>query len=162
MIKSKLLVSLILILLVVLQSTILDYIKIFNTKPDILLVAIVIISLSFDLKWVLIFSYFTGFLKDILAVLPLGLNTLVLPLLGFLIFRLSKKIVIETNYMITVAIFISLIFENLAVSLLLIPLQLNFSLGIFFRLTIVSSVYTALLFFLLSKIIRIPDITSHS
>lgn len=162
--KIKLLLGIILVLSVILQSTFFDHIKIFNVKPDLMLIAIVIISLSLDFKWIMVFSYFSGFLKDVLAALPLGVNTLVLPLIAFFIFRLSKRIVLETNYAISITIFMASLFENLIVSLLLIALEFDISIGVFFRLTIISSIYTSVVFLLTSKalnFLKIKQLLPH-
>lgn len=154
-IKTKIIIGCILISLVVLQSTLLDYIKIFNVKPDLVLVAIIIISLSLDLKWVMMFSYLAGLFKDTLGIEPLGLNILALPLIGFLVFKLSKKIIIETNYMKIATVFTAVILENLIAILCLILMGSGIPIGIFFRFTIVGSIYTALLFPLVYRLVGI-------
>ena len=159
--KKKLIIAFILILLVILQSTALDYLKIFNVKPDLVLAALIILGLSLDLKWVMVFSYLAGFLKDMLGSLPFGLNTLAFPLLGFLVFKLSKKIAIETKYMKAATVFMAVILENLIAFVCFIFTGLDISLGIFSRFTIVSSIYTVLILILIFKIIRIPKIATH-
>lgn len=159
--KTKFIIGFILILLVILQSTVLDYIKIFNVKPDLVLATVIIVGVSADLKWVMVFSYLAGFLKDILGTSPFGLNTLVFPLLGFLSFKLSKKIAIETEYMKAATVFMAVILENLIAFLWLIFTGLDISLGIFSRFTIISSIYTVLILILIFKIIRIPEIAPH-
>jgi len=155
-VRTKLIIGLILVLSVILQSTVFDYLKIFNVKPDIVLIAVVILGLSLKLKWVMIFSYFAGFLKDMLGGLPFGINVLVLPLLGFLVFKLSKRMAIETRYLKTALVFIAVISQNLVVSLLIVLLKLDISIGVFSRFAVISSIYTAVVYFYLSKIIRIP------
>jgi len=155
-VRTKLIIGLILVLSVILQSTVFDYLKIFNVKPDIVLIAVVILGLSLKLKWVMIFSYFAGFLKDMLGGFPFGINVLVLPLLGFLVFKLSKRMEIETRYLKTALVFIAVISQNLVVSLLIVLLGLDISTGVFSRFAVISSIYTAVVYFYLSKIIRIP------
>jgi len=160
--KTKLIIAITLIFLVILQSTTLDYLKLFNTKPDLVLIAIVLIALSLKFKWVMLFGYLAGFLKDALATQTIGLNTLVLPLIGFLVFRLSKKIDIESDFMKSALIFMATFLENLLIWFLLIFLGTDISLGIFFRFTLVGSIYTALLFFLFSKKILTPKLSTQS
>jgi rod shape-determining protein MreD len=149
--KPKIFTCVVLILLAILQSTVLDYLKIFNVQPDILLIAVIIIALSRDLKSVMVCSYFAGFVKDLLGGMPLGINTLILPLLSFLVFRLSKEIVIESNYMRASVIAIAVILENLCALLAVSILKWDFPLAVFFKSAIIGSAYTASLFLILSQ-----------
>jgi rod shape-determining protein MreD len=160
--KTKLIIGIILVFLVILQSTTLDYLKLFNTKPDLVLIAIVLIALSLKFKWVMLFSYLAGFIKDTLATQTIGLNTLVLPLIGFLVFRLSKKIDIDSDFMKSALIFMATFLENLLIWFLLIFLGTDISLGIFSRFALIGSIYTALLFLLFSKKIITPKLSAHS
>ena len=158
--RTKIIIGCILILLAILQATALDYLKVFNIKPDALLVAIIIVSLFLEWKWVLIFSSLAGALKDIFAALPLGLNTLIFVLLASAVFKLSKKIIIETNYAIISTVFVSAVLLNLIAGILCVFLGIDITLGAFLRATIIGSLYTTLLSPLIIRLVRLSGIDS--
>jgi rod shape-determining protein MreD len=160
--KIKLTAGSVLILLVILQPTLMSWFRIFGVEPDLVLAAVVIIGLSLDLKWVLLFSYAAGLLKDSLGILPLGVNTLVLPLLGFAANRLSRRMVIEADYVIATVVFIAAVSHNLIISLLLVIMGLNISMGMSSRIILIGAIYTASLFLLFSKLIRLSGIKFRS
>lgn len=159
--KVKIVTGLILISLVIFQSTLINYFRIFSTKPDLVYATVIIISLSFELKWVMIFSYCGAILLDSLSGLPFGFNTLVLPLLAFLIYRLSRKIDIEGNYMKAAIIAVAMLAKSIAFLFLFLISGLNISAGIFLKFMIIGCLYTTLIFLLLVKINRLSLILQH-
>jgi len=156
--KIKLKAGLVLILLVLLQSTLFSRLEILGAEPDLVLAVVVIIGLSLDLKWVLLLSFAAGLLKDSLGILPAGLNTLVLPLLGFAANRLSRQMLIEADYVTAAVVFIAAISYNLVIPLLLAIMGSPVSLGISSRIILIGAIYTTLLFLLFSRLSRLPGI----
>ncbi|MEI6631983.1 MAG: rod shape-determining protein MreD, partial [bacterium] len=71
-------------LLALLQATVLDYLKFFWVKPDLLLAVVVIASLSFRMRWAILSAFLAGFLKDVMGVYPFGINTIFFPLYSLL------------------------------------------------------------------------------
>jgi len=140
----------------ILQVTLLDYLKVFGVKPDLLLICVVIASVSLELKWVLFFAIFSGFLKDIFAPGAFGINILMLPLWGFLTRQLSKKISIDNDSRRMVLIFVIVIFNDIASRMIFLFLgNPSISLGIFLRIIILESLYTALVSPLVFRIIKL-------
>ncbi len=142
-------------IIAIIQSTLLDYIKIFGVKPDFLLISVVIVSLNLELKWALVLSICAGFLKDALGINAFGINTLLFSLWSFLIMRLSKKISIDNNLIRAVLVFIAVIFNDIVKILTFLFLG-NFFVpfSILIRTAFLESMYTALVSTLAFKIIK--------
>lgn len=129
---------------VILQATLLDSFKIFGVKPDLLLIVIVITDTIFDLKWALCLGIFAGILKDSLGANVFGINTLLFPLWVFLIAKLSKKILLDSNFIRVMLIFIIGILHGIVTRLIFLALGNTIvSLGVFLRITFLESLYTA-------------------
>ena len=137
-----------------LQTTILNCVNIFNVKPDLLLISVIIASLSFKPQWAISLSTFAGILKDIFSVNVFGLNTILFFLWSFLIIKLSRKILFDSNYVRFVLIFIIAILNNIIIRLIFLFLDNFISLGLFLRITFIESLYTALILPLALKFAR--------
>jgi rod shape-determining protein MreD len=128
----------------ILQATVLNSVRVFNVKPDILLVIAAFLSLECDLRWALLLSVFAGVLKDALIGNPFGLNAFMFALWSLLIFRVSRKISIETRL---ARLLLILIVAGL--NILVAKLRLSFTAetippGIFLRTAVLEVVYTVL------------------
>jgi rod shape-determining protein MreD len=140
------------VILGVLQTTVLDFFRVFGVKPDLLLISVVIGSLVFGFKRAFILSVFAGVFKDALGVNIFGINTLLFPLWSFLIARLNREITIDYNLVrIALAFIISLI-HNTITGLILIYSGSVIPPGLFLRIVFLQSVYTALILPLVFKI----------
>ena len=148
---KKLIFISVIIILVLLEATVLNYVNIFNVKPDLLLISVIIASLFFAPGWAISLSIFAGILKDIFSVNAFGMNTILFFLWSFLIIKLSRKIIFDSNYIRLALIFIIAILNSI-ISRLIFLFSGNFiSWGIFLRITSVESLYTALIFLLVLK-----------
>lgn len=137
------------------QVTILNNFRIFNVKPDLLLISVVMASLYFEFKWALLLSIFIGILKDALCINTFGINTLLFPLWAFIIIKLSKKISVDNNFIRVVFVLIITIFNIIITKLMFLFLNsFVIPLGIFIRTAFIESLYTALIFPLVFKIIK--------
>ncbi len=141
---KKLFFLFIIIILGVLQPTLLDYFKVFSVKPDLLLISVVIASLVFDLRWAFVLSVFAGFFKDIFGTSTFGINTIMFALWSFLIVRLSKEISIDSDTRRIALLFIITAIHNTITGLIFIYSGRLVPLGIFLRVVIVESIYTAI------------------
>lgn len=137
-----------------LQTTILNCVNIFNVKPDLLLISVIIASLFFEPQWAISLSIFSGILKDIFSVNVFGLNSILFFLWSFLIIKLSRKITFDNNYVRVVLIFIIALLNNIIMRLIFLFLDNFISLGIFLRITFIESLYTALILPLALKFTR--------
>lgn len=137
-----------------LQVTILNYFKIFNIKPDLLLICAVIASLTFELKWALTFSLFSGLLKDVFAINSFGINSALFILWSFLIVRLNREISLESNVLRAGLVFIITFLHSIISGLIYTYSGRFVPLGILLRIIIIQSVYTALVLPIVYKFIK--------
>lgn len=134
------------IIFALLQATILDCIKLFGVKPDLLLISVVISSLFFELRWALALAVFIGMLKDIFGVNIFAINTIILPLSSFLIIKLSKEVSLDNNFVRALLVFIIVVFNNTVMRLIFFSFaKFAIPLGVFLLITFLESLYTALI-----------------
>ncbi len=136
-----------------LQLTMLDYFKIFNIKPDLLLICIIFFSLALEPKYALALSVFAGILKDISGSGQYGLNTLMFALWSFSVMRLAREITIDYDLIRMLVVFAVALLHNIVSGLVLVSSGASVPFGIFFRIVIVGSMYTALVSLLVFKVI---------
>jgi len=70
--------------IIIFQSTLLNKMEIFNTKPDLVLIVIVIFSNYFGSLKGELFGAASGLVEDFITLSPLGFNTFVRTLTGYL------------------------------------------------------------------------------
>lgn len=121
-----------------LQVTLADYFKVFTVKPDLILIAMVLVNLLLSRGWAFVLSVFAGMLKDILCVNAFGTNTLIFALWSFLIIKLSRKISLE-NTCLRAALAFIVVFANGIAARPPVPT------GIFLRITSLEALYAAIL-----------------
>lgn len=133
-----------------LQATLLDTFRIFNVKPDLLLITAVLAGLFFrEGRWALGLSLFAGMIKDLLCVNSAGVNTLLFPLWTLLVIRLSRKITIDTIPLRVACVFAVALMNDISARLIFLFLG-NFSpAGAFLRVIFLEPFYTALVAFLI-------------
>lgn len=141
----------IIIIFGLLQTTILNYVNIFNIKPDLLLISVIIASLFFEPIWAISLSIFAGILKDVFSLNAFGMHTILFFLWSFLIIKLSRKITLDNNYIKLVLIFIIAILNNIIIRLIFLFLGNFISLGLFLRISFIEPLYTAFIFLLVLK-----------
>jgi rod shape-determining protein MreD len=144
----------IIIIFGLLQTTILNYINIFNVKPDLLLISVIIASLFFEPGWAIFLSIFSGILKDIFSVNAFGMYTTLFFIWSFLIIKLSRKISFDNDYIKLALLSIVAILNNIIIRLIFLFLGNFISWGIFSRITLIESLYTAIIFPLALKFVR--------
>ena len=142
---KKLIFLLIIIISGILQVTLLNNIRIFYVKPDLLLICVVLASLFFDFKWAFAFSIFAGIFKDSFIASPFGINTILFPVWCILIVELAKKISIDFDLIQLGLLFIISLLHNIVQGTTLIYLGNFIPFGIFLRNVSVSAIYTTLL-----------------
>jgi len=136
------------------QITILDYFKVFGVKPDLILIAVFIAVFSLNLKQALGVGLLAGVFKDAFTSNVLSFNAVLFPLWVFLIATLIKRISIEDNISRILLLFLVALLNNIISGLVLIYSSSSVSFGIFLRITFLASVYTALIFMSILRIIK--------
>ncbi len=79
-----------------LQATFFNYFTIFGVKPDLILILVMIASLTFNLREAFAIAIFSGIFKDIFIANKFGIYVLLFPVWSLVIFRLSKKITLDS------------------------------------------------------------------
>lgn len=151
--KKTILVALIVILAVI-QATVLNYFKVFSVKPDLLLIAVVIVAIlnPFELKLIIPLSIFAGMLKDLCGINSFGWATVLFPAYGLTIIYISRKITTDSIMIRTLFVLIAVITGSLFIALMNWCTGRIISLGIVFKIIFLESVYTALVAFLCFRI----------
>ncbi len=151
---KKIKILIFLLLLALLETTGLDSIRIFNVRPDLILIAVIVLGFSYNLSATLMFSFFAGFIKDILSTGPFGLNTFIFVLIGYTVLRLSKRFIIEGLILRIAIISIAVILENLVAGSILSFYASPIALGILLRLSLLSAIYTAFFSYPIFKLLN--------
>lgn len=142
------------LILGVFQLVFLEYFRIFGVKPDLLLAIVVIAGLFLETRWAVVFGASVGVFKDIFSLGPFGLQVILFSLWGFLVVKISRKISIEDNIAVIPLILIITLLQNIFMGLALIYSGSPAPVGIFFRIVIIGSLYTALISPLILKLTK--------
>ena len=149
---KKYLFLLLILILGLLQVTILDHFRLFNVRPDLLLLCVVIAALSFDLRSALIFGIFAGLLKDCFSANTFGLNTLLFCLWSILLSRIARLVILDDELFQAATVFILVIIHNLVFGLIILSQGSFVSLGIFLRIVALETILTTIFFPLVIRI----------
>lgn len=153
-ITRRILLFLIIIILAgLLQATFLNYINVFNGRPNLFIISVLIASLFFKLRWAIFLSIFSGILKDALSQNSFGINTLLFPLWSFLLMRLSKEIPLDNNFIRAVSVFILVAINDIIAMVILLFLGTPVNWGVFLRIVSIDSLYTASVLPLVFKVV---------
>jgi cell shape-determining protein MreD len=88
--SRKLLILFLIILFTVLQCTVLDYIRIFKTKPDILLILVIFFSLYYGQRYGLAVGALSGMFSEATSGIPSGIIVLVYSIGGIVLGRMGR------------------------------------------------------------------------
>ncbi|MCM8799358.1 MAG: rod shape-determining protein MreD [Candidatus Omnitrophica bacterium] len=138
---------------IIIQFYLLDSLKIFNIKIDIFFPFLVNIALNYNVGWLIIFAYLVGFLKDLLSIYPLGVNIIGFLLSGYLLYKLSRKFIINLVYLKILIVLAMVFFVGIIKEFLLYLCGYPFNFAIFLKSNLNLGIWTSLLSFLLFRII---------
>jgi rod shape-determining protein MreD len=133
----------VILVLGILQAVVLSRFRIFNSGVDILLVSAVLAGIFFGPRLALPLGLFAGILKDMLSSGPFGINTILFVFFSFLAVKLSRKIIIDDVLRASVVVFILAFLNNIIRGLAAIYLGNVVSMGIYIRIVIMESIFTA-------------------
>lgn len=139
----KIIYLFIILIMGILQVTLLDSFKIFNVKPDLLLISVILATLIFELRWALSLGIVAAILKDSLGASVFGVNTILFPLWIFLVMKISRKIPLDNNLIRMALVFIIVIAHNIITRVIFFVSGNSLApLAIFFWVTFLESLYT--------------------
>lgn len=107
--------SLVIILLILLQTTLLEYIKIFDVKPNLLMIFIVSIALIKGNVEGAVVGFFCGLSQDMVSGRLIGVYALLGMYLGMIVGSLNKRLYRENILVIVFFTFVSTFAYELAV-----------------------------------------------
>jgi rod shape-determining protein MreD len=154
---KKSVIFIFLVVAALLQVSILDYLKVFGVKPDLLLVGVFWVSIAFQQKEALALSAGAGILKDIFTPYSFGINTFLFVLFSLLIIRLGKEISIESNPVRFIVLYIVAFCNTAATRFVFFFLGNIVPLHVFLRVAFLGSLYTALTAILLFRVLRLSE-----
>ncbi|MGD0336765.1 MAG: rod shape-determining protein MreD [Candidatus Omnitrophota bacterium] len=149
---KKIIFGVALLLAALLQTTVFNYLRIFNVKPDLLLIVAVSGVFSMQERQALFFCLFCGLFKDIFASGILGINTVLFCVWGLVISRLSRQLTIDNNYVRIGTMFVISILNNIALGAAVVYPGKSVPAGVFLRIIILGSFYTTVIFGLISMV----------
>jgi rod shape-determining protein MreD len=135
----------------------LDFLRVFGAKPDLLLCCAVYAGMSFSPLVAAGFGLFAGGLKDVLGADSWGLNTFFFCLWSFFIAQLSRKAPTDEKMLRALLAAAVALLQNSICAAAVMSAGIAVSAGIIARNVIFGSAYTAAvfpLFFRLNKIIK--------
>lgn len=142
--RKKLLILLLVILFTLLQSTALNYIRIFKVKPDILLILIIFFSLNLGQIYGLIIGALCGIFNEATSGIPSGVAVLVYSFGGLFLGHIGKWVY---NQKLLGQLYITFVFSfAIYLSLFFLSQAFNASLSLFGILVstiLPASLYTA-------------------
>jgi len=142
---KKALILLTIIVLAVLALAWPSRLNFFHCKPDLLLVFMVALVFYLDFKTAWIFGVVAGLAKDLFLPWPLATNTICFAVWSYLIFRLSRQISTDEDYVRLGIVLAAALLNNFALGLQSIASGVIIPPGIFLRNLVIVSAYTTLL-----------------
>ncbi len=137
-----------------LQVGLLQNLRVFGVKPELLLICVVVVSLYFDVEYALIFSLLVGIFKDTFSIYGFGVNTFLLPVLSFLLMKLSRKVALDNTPVLCAGVFLVTIFYDIIIRIISGYLGAGIPFWAFLRISLLESLYTALIFPLAFRLIK--------
>lgn len=122
---------LVLLGVIIFQSTLLNKMEIFDTKPDLVLIVIVIFSNCFGSLKGELFGAASGLVEDFITLSPLGFNTFVRTLTGYLAGVTRGKIFLDPIVTPVILVIVFTIFRAVTSYLLLIIFEFDSSSMVF-------------------------------
>jgi len=142
------------IILTTLQLSWPSFLNFFNCKPDLLLIFVAALVFHTNFKTALVFSILSGLAKDIFLPGTVAVNTISFTIWCYLIYRLSRQISTENDYVRLGIVLIAALFNNIIIGLQSINSGSIIAPGIFLRNLIIPSFYTVILAPLVFKLTK--------
>ena len=132
------------IFVVVIQSTVIDFIQIFGIKPDITVVFTVFVALRLGPVFGLLSGFLVGFTQDVYSWSHLGANTLSKSVMGYLI-GLAETRVLHLDFLPKMILLVVAYYLQIWIFFMVYGLDKNAINQLFFTLCIPQSLYTFVL-----------------
>ena len=134
-----------LFIIALMQSTFLNYFRIFNLKPDAILLALIIIAPFFSLRWSVTFAFLGGIFRDIFSILPFGINIIICVLWIILAKQIFRRLSIENNLIRIIILCLIILLNNFTMQSILFILGNPIAIGTILKIVWIESVFALLL-----------------
>ena len=134
-----------LFIIVLLQSTLLNYFRIFNVKPDAILASLVIYVNFFNLGWSLFFAFLGGIFKDAFSVFSFGFNTITCILWIILARQVSRRLSFENNFIRSGLLCLIILLNNLTLQSIMLVLGRHIVMADLLKVAAIESIFTLIL-----------------
>lgn len=131
-----------------------NFLVFFYCKPDLLLIFMVALVFYTDFKTALLFGILAGLAKDVFLPQALAINTICFSIWSYLIYRLSRQVSTEEDYVRWAIVLVAALLNNFIIGLASVATGNIIPPGIFLRNLIMVSVYTAALSPLIFKLTK--------
>lgn len=147
MIKVYLKWSVIFIFLIVVQTTVLDYFVIFGYKPDLLLIALIFLTLTYGQITGIIVAFISGFILDLLGGGVVGSSSLSKVVAIFIcgyFYNENRIDIVLRNYTFILIVLLVSVIDNIIHSLIVFAIDVPTMMRIIFAYGIYPALYTAM------------------
>jgi len=137
-----------------LQAAVMPNLKFFGVMPDLLLIIVVLGGVYFSWGWSCIFGVLAGLLKDIFSVDNFAVNIFIFSLWGHFIPKITRKVSVDDIIALPFFVFIVTFITDIVFRFILLFQGKVISLGIFLKVTILGSIYNALILLLVFRLLK--------
>lgn len=143
--RQQIYAILILLIVATLQSTLLNYFRIFSVKPDIILISLIIMTAFFSLAWSVFFAFILGIFRDIFSILPFGFNVIILIIWIILAKQITRRLSIEHKFIRCIIPCLIILLNNIAWQSISFMLGRPVFIGPFLKIASLEFVFTLVL-----------------
>lgn len=151
---KNLLLLLFIIILTTLELNWPGFLNFFHCQPDLLLIFMLALVFYTNFKTALIFGILSGLAKDVFLPGALALNTICFSIWSYSVYRLSRQISTEENFLRLAVVLVIALLNNLIIGIKSVAAGNIIPSGIFLRNLVIASVYTSLLSPLIFKLTK--------
>lgn len=122
------------------QCTLLEGVKLFTVKPDLLFVCVFVAAAFLERSWSLCIAVICGLLQDVLGSAPVAMHVVLMPCASWVFGQVSRRTPLDNPLVGAVVLLLTLFAYNVVVSMLLGVVSL--------RVLLVQPLYSAVIFLL--------------
>lgn len=139
---------LIIIIVLLVQSTVFGRMNIFGVRPDLAMLILIFIAAGAEPAESIFYGFFIGFIQDVYTPEYLGFNTLTMSLIGFSLGIVKETLTVENYLVKTLVTLVACIFHDLLYLSLYTIFDFSLLLKLFLKNSLPGALYTSILAFL--------------
>jgi len=139
-------------LALMIQSTWIGKLDLYGIRPDMAMIALILLSSETGTVALIVYGFFTGFIQDVYTPEYLGYNAFTMSIMGFLLGTIRERLTVENYLVKVVATLFACAMHDLVYLTLYTKFELSLLVSLFIRESIPGVVFTAVLAVLILKI----------